>query len=207
MNPKSHPALNMLGVALAASALLPGSAAQAQRPPGATTPATASAAKPATPKPQPAGTVTLWEDLVPKDWDPMAGLKLDGAGAGMLRDGDPKAMALLDKLREVWDNAPVRNDLDGQPVKLPGYLVPLESSKGEVSELLLVPYFGACIHTPPPPANQIVHVKLAKPVKLATMDVIVVSGKLHAGRTDSPMGVSGYRVEGATVEKYQPPAR
>ncbi len=153
----------------------------------------------------PTGTVTQWEQLVPKDWDPMGGIKLEGIG--ILRDGDSKAMAMLDKLREVWDNAPVRNDLDGQPVKLPGYLVPLESSKGEVSELLLVPYFGACIHTPPPPANQIVHVKLAKPVKLATMDVIVVSGKLHAGRTDSPMGVSGYRVEGATVEKYQPPNR
>jgi hypothetical protein len=203
MNPKTSPVVHALGFALTIGALLLGNAALAQRPRGATSPEVAPVA--AAPKTQLAGTVTQWEDLVPKDWDPMGGLKLKGAG--ILRDGDAKAMAMLDKLREVWDNAPVRNDLDGQPVKLPGYLVPLESSKGEVSELLLVPYFGACIHTPPPPANQIVHVKLAKPAKLATMDVITVSGTLHAGRSDSPMGVSGYRVEDATVEKYKAPLK
>ena len=205
MNSKFPPAFHTAGVLLTLGVLLLGDAALAQRPRGATTPDVAPAAAATPAKALLAGTVTQWEELVPTDWDPMAGLKLGGAGAGMLRDGDPKAMAMLDKLREVWDNAPVRNDIDGKPVKLPGYLVPLESVKGEVSELLLVPYFGACIHTPPPPANQIVHVKLAKPVKLATMDVITVSGTLHAGRSESPMGVSGYRVEGATVEKYQPP--
>ena len=207
MNPKPLLVSHAGVLALTVSALLFGDAALAQRPRGATTPEVPAATATAAPKPPPAGTLTQWEQLVPKDRDPMAGLKLDGAGTAMLRDGDPKAMALLDKLREVWDNAPVRHEIDGQPIKLPGYLVPLESSKGEVSELLLEPYFGACIHTPPPPANQIVQVKLAKPVKLATMDVITVSGTLHAGRTDSPMGVSGYRVEGAKVEKYQPPSR
>lgn len=203
MNSKFHSAFHAVASALVIGALLLGDAALAQRPRGATSPEVAPAAATTTSKPQLVGTVTQWEELVPKDWDPMGGLKLEGAG--LLRDGDAKAMAMLDKLREIWDNAPVRNDLDGQPVRLPGYLVPLESSKGEVSELLLVPYFGACIHTPPPPANQIVHVKLAKPAKLATMDVITVTGTLHAGRSDSPMGVSGYRVESATVEKYQAP--
>ncbi|OHC44405.1 MAG: hypothetical protein A3J25_09630, partial [Pseudomonadales bacterium RIFCSPLOWO2_02_FULL_63_210] len=55
--------------------------------------------------------------------------------------------------------APVVKELDGQAVKLPGYIVPLDvTDEGRVTEFLLVPYFGACIHVPPPPSNQIVHV-------------------------------------------------
>ncbi len=49
-------------------------------------------------------------------------------------------------------------ELDGKPVRIPGYLLPLEYDGKKVSEFLLVPYVGACIHTPPPPPNQIVHV-------------------------------------------------
>lgn len=56
-------------------------------------------------------------------------------------------------------NAPVVKSLDGQQVKLPGYIVPLEvSEEGRTTEFLLVPYYGACIHVPPPPSNQIVHI-------------------------------------------------
>jgi len=48
--------------------------------------------------------------------------------------------------------------LDGKQVRIPGYLLPLEFEGKLVTEFLLVPYVGACIHTPPPPPNQIVHV-------------------------------------------------
>jgi hypothetical protein len=42
--------------------------------------------------------------------------------------------------------------------RVPGYMIPLEDNLEEVTEFLLVPYPGACIHVPPPPPNQIVHV-------------------------------------------------
>lgn len=51
------------------------------------------------------------------------------------------------------------SQLDGKQVRIPGYLLPLEFDGKRVTEFLLVPYVGACIHTPPPPPNQIVHVK------------------------------------------------
>lgn len=54
----------------------------------------------------------------------------------------------------------VVQELDGERVRMPGYLLPLEVSGTRVTEFLLVPYVGACIHVPPPPPNQIVHVKL-----------------------------------------------
>jgi len=51
-------------------------------------------------------------------------------------------------------------NLDGKNVRIPGYVLPTELSDGKVVEFLLVPYVGACVHTPPPPANQMVHVKV-----------------------------------------------
>ena len=163
------------------------------------------------PKPSTSGAYTelRWDDLVPKGWDPMKGLKDKGIGnLAALNDGDPKAVALMRELREAWDNAPAETQLDGTRIKLPGYLVPLEESAGGHTEFLLVPYFGACIHTPPPPANQIVLVVPAKPAAgYRSMDTVWVSGTLKATRSNSPMGASGYRLEGALVERYKAPAR
>jgi hypothetical protein len=65
-----------------------------------------------------------------------------------------------------------------------------------------VPYFGACIHTPPPPANQIVHVLPKAGMKLKSMDVVWVDGTLKAQRGDSYMGVSGYRMDAEAVTPY-----
>lgn len=60
------------------------------------------------------------------------------------------------RLRGATANA----QLNGKNIRLPGYLLPLEFENKKVTEFLLVPWVGACIHTPPPPPNQIVHVKL-----------------------------------------------
>jgi hypothetical protein len=112
---------------------------------------------------------------------------------------------MLKAMQAEWDNAPTNSHLDGTAVKLPGYLVPLDQAKGEVREFLLVPYFGACIHSPPPPANQIVHVKLAKPAKgYQSMDAVWVRGILTTGRQPSSMGMSGYRMQAAGIERYEP---
>ena len=142
-----------------------------------------------------------WEELVPKDWDPMKDFK--GMSLGGLSDADPKAAAMLKRMRETWDNAPGNNAIDGQPVRLPGYLVPLEDGKAGMTEFLLVPYFGACIHTPPPPSNQIVHVKPQQAAKgFRSMDTVWISGTLKMLRSDTTMGSSSYRMDAVRVEPY-----
>lgn len=162
-----------------------------------------------TPNTSPSGEATVttrWQELVPREWDPMRrfrDLKLD-----TLQDGDPRVLQLMQDMRSTWDNAPTNPRLDGAPARLPGYVVPLEAAQGELREFLLVPYFGACIHTPPPPANQVVHVKLAKPLPgLRMMDAVWVSGTLKTLRRDSAMGMSGYAIENAAAEPYAPPPR
>ena len=67
--------------------------------------------------------------------------------------------AVLNKRKEI--RTTVVEELNGINVRIPGYLLPLEVSQEKVTEFLLVPYVGACIHVPPPPLNQIVHVKTA----------------------------------------------
>ena len=185
---------------LGALMLLPG-AVQSQskdgvplmKPPLAVTaPAKAAAGSPRT---------ITWDALVPAGWDPFKDFK--DLNFQMMDDGDPRASAMLKKMREVWDNAPVNSAVVGESVRLPGFVVPLEDSKEGLKEFLLVPYFGACVHSPPPPANQIVHVLPKSPAKgLRSMDAVWITGTLTTGRTDSYMGAASYRIEALSVAPY-----
>ena len=187
--------LTLLSLVVAGTAFAAGPAPQATSP---TQPlgGKAAEAKPAPGQPR----LISWEELVPKDWDPMKELK--GMDLSKLDDSDPRANELLMKLQEVSNNAPTNPALNGVEVKIPGFIVPLEENKGEVTEFLLVPYFGACIHTPPPPANQILHVRPKQGAKFRAMDTVWVTGKLQTVRNDSMMGVSGYQVTADSVTKY-----
>jgi hypothetical protein len=142
-----------------------------------------------------------WDELVPKDWDPLKQFK--DMNFGVLNDADPRAAAMLKKMRETWDNAPTNNAMDGKPIRIPGYVVPLEEGKSGMTEFLLVPYFGACIHSPPPPSNQIIHVRPREPAKgVKSMDAVWISGTLKTLRSDTFMGASGYRLEAVGIEIY-----
>jgi uncharacterized protein len=97
--------------------------------------------------------------------------------------------------------------LDGQLVKLPGYIVPLEDDAQMITEFLLVPYFGACVHYPPPPPNQMVHVEMV-PGAQTRMDwwrPVWIEGTLQIQNYDSPYGVAGFKLTGQRVVPYTPP--
>jgi hypothetical protein len=143
-----------------------------------------------------------WDDLVPPGWDPSADMQ--GLAEPGLSDADPRASEMMERLRKAWDNAPVNAQMAGQSVRLPGYVVPLEETKDGLTEFLLVPYFGACIHTPPPPANQIVHVVSKTPLAgIRSMAAVWAAGTLATTRYATLMGTSGYRMEAASVELYK----
>lgn len=102
-------------------------------------------------------------------------------------------------------NAPVVAALDGQQIKLPGYIVPLENdAQGRVTEFLFVPYFGACIHVPPPPSNQIVHVQSPQGVvQEALHQPFWIEGRLKVQQTRSDLAETGYAMRAERIYPYE----
>jgi hypothetical protein len=130
---------------------------------------------------------------------------------------DIKAAGIdIDKLlanRKEFQTAVVEA-LNGQRVRLPGFLLPLEVSGDKVTEFLLVPYVGACIHVPPPPQNQIVHVKIDHKEGFKTsklFEPVWVTGVITAEAmvkelylVDGSAGINiGYAMEAERVEPYK----
>lgn len=103
--------------------------------------------------------------------------------------------------------APVVEALDGQRVQLPGYVVPLEiDAAGLVREFLLVPYFGACIHVPPPPSNQIVHVRSEQGLPLDDLwQPFWIEGELRVEASSSELAEAGYRIQAQRIRPYELP--
>jgi hypothetical protein len=102
--------------------------------------------------------------------------------------------------------------LDEKLVALPGFVLPLEYEGKKVSEFLLVPWVGACIHTPPPPPNQIVHVVAEMPFESKGLyEAVTVTCVLKIKeRTKNLFLVDGtadistsYAMDGAGVAKYK----
>jgi hypothetical protein len=84
-------------------------------------------------------------------------------------------------------------------------MVPLEDDADQVTEFLLVPFAGACIHVPPPPPNQMIYVKLQhnQKAKMSFTEPIMVTGQLHVATVDSPYGDVSFSMDGLTVRPYE----
>jgi len=87
--------------------------------------------------------------------------------------------------------------MDGVKGKVPGYLVPIAFDDNQrVTEMFLVPYFGACVHVPPPPPNQLIYIKPENPVELGNLwDAYWVHGTIRAGLTENAMATAAYTLE------------
>lgn len=92
-------------------------------------------------------------------------------------------------------------DLNGKRVKIGGYVVPLDFEATTIKEFLLVPFVGACIHVPPPPANQIVYVKSDKGFQIAgQFDPVWVTGTLKTETAFTGLADAGYSLDAESVE-------
>lgn len=137
-----------------------------------------------------------WNDLIPKDVSDEAIEELMQKNATIDEDNDtvfydPKAF-------------PITKKLNGKTIRIPGYVVPLDLELTEIKEFLLVPYFGACIHVPPPPPNQIIYVKTKHPLKLKGLDYAVeVTGRLSTAVKESGIANTGYTLESKNIVPFK----
>lgn len=95
-------------------------------------------------------------------------------------------------------------ELDGQKVRIPGFVVPIETdADGNLTEFFLVPYFGACIHVPPPPANQIIYGRLAEPIPMVNIwDAFWMEGTLNIEDISNETAASAYTMDVDSLELY-----
>ncbi|CAM2733692.1 DUF3299 domain-containing protein [Vibrio ordalii] len=133
-----------------------------------------------------------WIDLIPENERNQ--FNADGMPA-LSHDGD--MTAAQSKIGGV------RKELNGSVVKIPGFVIPLEGDANNVTEFLLVPYFGACIHVPPPPPNQIIYVKYPQSAPIQQLwDVIYLIGTLKTESVSHDLAETGYVIEGTAIEEY-----
>ena len=129
-----------------------------------------------------------WSDLVPQGYE-MDEPSIEHIGQAM---AGPQTI-----------NAPVVEALDGKVVKIPGFVVPLEGDEEKVTEFLLVPYFGACLHVPPPPSNQIIYVKFPEGAPAEAMyDPIWLTGVIKTEEWKGELAQVGYTMKGTAVAPY-----
>jgi hypothetical protein len=138
-----------------------------------------------------------------------ATLRLEKDGVDI--DGLLARRAEIIKLRQQRAYAVVE-DLNGQQVRMPGYALPLEYSDKKITEFLLVPWVGACIHTPPPPPNQIVFVKVTEGIEnrgrftpvWVTGEMTVKAARKNLYLVDGSSGIDvGYSLQASQVEAYK----
>lgn len=97
----------------------------------------------------------------------------------------------------------VRTDWNGQVVRLPGFVVPIDFSGTGVTAFLLVPFVGACVHVPPPPANQLVFVTTEKPYEISGMfESVNVIGMFGTASTSTQLADISYAISADHIEPF-----
>lgn len=142
----------------------------------------------------------VWADLLP-----------EGEGERLARLQQMQAVELgfdhfgVEQFPQIMSFAAVE-ELDGQRVRLGGYILPFDFfSGGRVTRFLLVPYVGACIHVPPPPPNQLVYVETSQPIEVAGLwDPVFAEGIIRVQRQDTDLAAVAYTLELDSITPYRP---
>lgn len=141
-----------------------------------------------------------WEDLVPEGEEErlIALYQQQAARVSQIEEGGPGDVAL-----QIGSFSTVP-EYDGQRIRLPGYTVPFEYGvDAKITEFLLVPYYGACLHAPPPPPNQTIYVTTSAPIELADLaQAVWVEGTLRANKQETALADAAYTIEMDVIETY-----
>ena len=150
-----------------------------------------------------------WADLVPKNMTPARPDKTFFSGSTRTVEGEPPPPPLREgnfmsmKRQQPGSDRPpaIVAELNGKRVQIGGYIVPLDFEATSIKEFLLVPFVGACIHVPPPPANQIVYVKAENGFEIKGMfEPVTVVGNLKVETASTVLADAGYTLQAESVE-------
>lgn len=115
----------------------------------------------------------------------------------------------MDERNDIWrpifdTNAMKLNPtLDGAYIKMPGFIIPIELLSSGVNSFVLVPYIGACLHTPPPPPNQLVFVTTDTPWPNDDLwEAVWVTGQMQHEVQSTEVAETGYALKADAMEVY-----
>lgn len=136
-----------------------------------------------------------WGDLVPEG----EGLAMETLrGIGIVQHGQ------LSTGFTQQEASGVTTEYNGKTVRLPGFIVPIAFSGTAVKAFVLVPYVGACVHVPPPPANQLVFVTTEEPYESKGLfEPVTVTGLFETAATDTEIAEIGYVLTADKIEPYE----
>jgi len=114
------------------------------------------------------------------------------------------ATASDDRYQQALHSTRIIPEMDSQAIRIPGFIVPLEfDDEKKITQFFLVPYFGACIHVPPPPPNQIIFVNFPKGLKQGALyDPFWISGVLKTSLVENEMATAAYSIQMQSFEAY-----
>lgn len=155
-----------------------------------------------------------WADLLPQDEVDI--LANPPSYISDIEDGSPEdqigsqannsiVLEMEDRYQQALISTRIKPEMDGRAVRIPGFIVPLEFDGEQIiTEFFLVPYFGACLHMPPPAPNQIIHVKYEKGLELEALYYpFWISGVLTASLVENDMATAAYAIKMDSYEAYQ----
>jgi hypothetical protein len=84
-------------------------------------------------------------------------------------------------------------------------VVPLAIDENNlVTEFFIVPYFGACLHLPPPPPNQIIFAKVTEGFELDSLyNPFWFEGQLMIEQNENDLGTSAYTLKLDSLYLYE----
>jgi uncharacterized protein len=147
------------------------------------------------------------EEVSARERQAIASLEAGGLDAeGIIRE-----MTRIERLRRANENKLVEA-FNGRQIQIAGYLLPIEFSDDKVVEFLLVAEDGACVHTPVPPLNQLIHVTADEAFEIQGLFTpVVVSGVISTSSSHQSIAysdgvldvVAGYKMAASRVEAYE----
>jgi hypothetical protein len=144
-----------------------------------------------------------WEDLMPEGEEErlaqmyQAQMSMLYSGAGIAEGSAGDTAVQIGTFNTV-------KELNGKKIRIPGYTVPFEyGADAQIKEFLLVPYFGACIHAPPPPPNQTVFVMADKAIKMKDLaQAVWIEGTIYTQTQESDLADAAYTIKLTAIEEY-----
>lgn len=145
-----------------------------------------------------------WEELMPEGEDERLA-QLYQQQMAMLYGGSPiEEGSAADQMIQIgtFNTVP---ELNGVKVRIPGYTVPFDFSQGaQITEFLLVPYFGACLHAPPPPPNQTLFIMTDDPIEIKDLaQAVWIEGTLYTQTQESELADAAYTIKLERIETYE----